>query len=49
MILEGLTIAAIVVGVLAALGMIILWVFLRRDEERARRTQALLDPIGDFA
>ena len=50
MILEGLTIIAVVGGVFAALGMRVLWLFLRRDDQaRTRRTQALLDPMGDLA
>ena len=51
MILEGFVILCGVGGLLAACGMILLWFLLRRDrqEEAARRrTQALLDPIGDF-
>lgn len=48
--MEGLTIIAIVGGVFAALGMILLWLFLRRDDQtRTRRTQALLDPMGDVS
>jgi hypothetical protein len=49
MILEGLTVIAVVGGVLAALGMTLLWYLLRRDEQRARRTQVLLDPMGDVS
>ena len=45
--MEGLTIIAVVGGVFAALGMIVLWLFLHRDDQtRTRRTQALLDPMG---
>ena len=49
MILEGFVILCGVGGLLAACGMILLWFLLRRDEAAARRrTQALLDPMGDL-
>jgi hypothetical protein len=35
MILEGFAVVAIVGGVLSALGMILLWFFLRRDRQEA--------------
>jgi hypothetical protein len=51
MIMEGFAIISVVGGVVAALGMIILWFLLRRDERqaRSRRMQPFLDPMGDVS